>query len=353
MGAGLLHRSSVFASAELRRSDRTCAGSTVKGFRSWHAAVALSVMACGQSAEASEGGTSFYLLGSGGPGAALLPPVRGIFFDNNLFHYRGHSQATKRFVIGGSVIAGLNAKMDADFATVLWVPSTDFAGGTLGLGGTFVFGRPEANVGSVITGPRGRQIAISKNDNAWVVGDPVGTAELSWNLGGNAHVATIATANIPVGNYREDKLANLAFHRWVLDWSNALSWHDEKSGWDVSGKAGLTFNGRNHYTDYKTGTELHLEAAVERRLSKALSVGVQGYHFQQITGDSGAGAVLGPFEGRVSALGMTAGFNFMAGGIPLALRGRVFKEFGARNRIDNGTSMMLDLSFPLKVILPK
>ncbi len=33
-------------------------------------------------AHASESGSSFYLLGSGGPGAALLPPLQGVFFDN-------------------------------------------------------------------------------------------------------------------------------------------------------------------------------------------------------------------------------------------------------------------------------
>src|SRR5215468_10243887 len=94
-----------------------------------------------QPAQASEGGASFYLLGSGGPGAALLPPVRGIFFDNTFLHYRGHSEGEKQFVIGGSLVAGLRARIDADFATVLWVPTTDFAGGTLAFGGALAAGK--------------------------------------------------------------------------------------------------------------------------------------------------------------------------------------------------------------------
>src|SRR5262249_32583294 len=158
--------------------------------------------------------------------------------------------------------------------------------------------------------------------------------------------------NIPVGQYREDELANLSFHRWIVDWSNALTWHDDKAGWDMSGKAGLTFNGTNHFTDYKTGLEGHLEASVERMFSKAFSAGVQGYYFQQLTGDSGSGNQVGSFKGRAGGLGVTAAYNFEAGHTPVTIRGRLFKEFGAKNRVDDGTSIFLSVDFPLKMILP-
>ena len=304
-------------------------------------------------AYASEGGASFYLLGSGGPGAAILPPVRGIFFDNTFLHYRGHSNGERQFPVGGNLVAGLRAKIDADFATILWVPTTDFAGGTLGIGGAVAGGKVGADVDAVITGPRGNQVTISKSDSAWIIGDPVATASLSWNLGSNTHLSTGPTVNIPIGEYREDQLANLSFHRWVVDWSTALTWHDPKAGWDVSGKAGLTFNGTNHFTNYDTGTEFHIEGSIERMFSKAFSAGIQAYHFQQISGDSGAGATLGPFKGRVSALGLTAAYNFEAGHTPVTLRGRFFKEFGAKNRVDNGTSIFFTVDVPLHMILPK
>jgi hypothetical protein len=315
--------------------------------------LAISVASLATPAYASEGGASFYLLGSGGPGAALLPPVRGIFFDNTFLHYRGHSEGTKNFVIGGSLVAGLRAKIDADFATVMWVPTTDFAGGTLAVGGALAAGKVGADVDAVITGPRGGQVAVSTTDSAWIIGDPVAVAVASWNLGGNTHLSTGPTVNIPIGEYREDQLANLAFHRWVLDWSTALTWHDPKVGWDVSGKAGFTFNGTNHFTDYKTGTEFHIEASIERLFSKAFSAGIQGYHFQQVSGDSGAGATLGPFKGRVSGLGVTAAYNFEAGHTPVTLRGRFFEEFGSKNRVDHGTSIFLSLDLPFQMILPK
>ncbi|MEI9891129.1 MAG: hypothetical protein WDN45_11690 [Caulobacteraceae bacterium] len=48
-------------------------------------------------AAASEGGASFYLLGSGGPEAAVLPPVKGVFFDNQLYAYSGNGGGGKAF----------------------------------------------------------------------------------------------------------------------------------------------------------------------------------------------------------------------------------------------------------------
>jgi len=70
-----------------------------------------------------------------------------------------------------------------------------------------------------------------------------------------------------------------------------------------SSRAGFTFNWENPDTDYTTGTEFHIEWALVQHLSKTLAVGIAGYHHQQVTGDSGAGATLGDFKGRVTALG--------------------------------------------------
>ena len=252
----------------------------------------------------------------------------------------------------GNVVTGLKATILADFATVLWVPSTDFAGGTLALGGTFVVGRPDVGVSAILTGPGGGQVSISAKDDAWVVSDPAVRASLGWALDSKTHLATTATINVPVGHYREGRLANLAFHRSIVDLSAALTWNDPSSGLDVSGKAGLTFNGRNDFTEYNTGTELHLEGSIERAFSKAFSAGIQAYHLQQVSGDSGDGAVLGSFKGRVSGVGATAQYGFAVGKVPVSLRARLFKEFGEKNRLGSGTAFMLSLGFPLQVKLP-
>ncbi len=106
-------------------------------------------------AHADEGGASVYLLGSGGPGAAVLPPLEGIYFENDLYYYDGSASGEKQFVVGGSLVAGLDATILADFASLAWVPTTDLAGGTLVVGGALPVGAPSVEVNAVITGPGG------------------------------------------------------------------------------------------------------------------------------------------------------------------------------------------------------
>ena len=50
--------------------------------------------------------------------------------------------------------------------------------------------------------------------------------------------------------------------------------------------AGFTFNGENPATDYKTGTEFHVDWALMQHVLKTFAFGIAGYRYQQITGDS-------------------------------------------------------------------
>ena len=168
---------------------------------------------------------------------------------------------------------------------------------------------------------------------------------------GNYHWQASTTINIPIGDYREGQLANLAFRRWAADFSLAGTWHDEESGWDVSGKAGIIFNGENGATNYNSGAELHFEASVERTFSEAWSAGAQAYHLTQVTDDSGEGAQLGGFRGEVSAIGARVSYRCHLGRAPIAMRFRAFSEFGATNRLE-GESYWLELNMPLHVNMP-
>jgi hypothetical protein len=314
------------------------------------AAVAVAAALGGHAARASEGGASFYLLGSGGPEAAILPPVSGVFFANTAFYYRGEAGGGQQFTFGGNVVAGLTGTIAADFPTVLWVPQMKVLGGTFAVGAALPFGKVWVDAQTVLTGPLGRSFAVSAGDKALVLGDPVLTAALGWSRG-RTFFQLSDMLNVPVGQYRDGELANLAFHRWANDFSAAVSWHDPKAGWDISAKSGFTLNGENHATDYVTGTEWHLEGAVEKALTPAWSLGAQVYQFDQLTGDSGAGAVLGPFKGRVTGVGGSVAYNFKVGHTPLMFRLHGTAETSSQNRL-LGHSIWLDFTMPLHVNMP-
>jgi hypothetical protein len=85
-----------------------------------------------------------------------------------------------------------------------------------------------------------------------------------------------------------------------------------------------------------------------QHLSKTLAVGIAGYHCQQVTGDSGAGATLGYFKGRVTALGPVVTYSFQLGKIPVSTQWSYFHEYQVENRLD-GDAGLLTISMPLSV----
>lgn len=315
------------------------------------ALAAFGVAACGalvpEAASAAENGTGFYLLGGRGPMAGYLPPP-GFYFESDTYSYDAKLDARKSLPAGGRVIANVRSQARADFLNGTWVTPWEVFGGNFAVGAVLPVGRVAVSAGVELDSPRTNAIiGRSLRDKATIVGDPVLSATMGWHSG-KFHWSTTALVNVPVGDYRDGQLANLAFHRWAGDLSGALTWFDPETGIDLSTAVGVTFNGVNRATDYRTGTEFHVEWAASKALTSALSIGLIGYHYQQVTGDSGAGAQLGPYKGRTTALGGTVAYNFQVGKTPISTRIKVLQEFSVENRA-RGTVGLLTVSLPLSV----
>lgn len=192
-------------------------------------------------------------------------------------------------------------------------------------------------------GPRGGSVGGAESDARTTFGDPKIGAFLGWNSN-YWHYQLGTQINVPIGDYDNNRLANFSFNRWSLDAVGSLTWLNPETGLDVSGTVGMTFNGENSKTKYRTGNELHFEGAVVQHFNQQFDAGIVGYHYQQVSNDSGAGASAG-FKGRVSALGATAGYNFLWGQQVVSMRLKYFKEFNDRNRA-KGDAFFLTVSFP-------
>jgi hypothetical protein len=90
-----------------------------------------------------------------------------------------------------------------------------------------------------------------------------------------------------------------------------------------------------------------IDVSATKFLTKDLSVGVIVSRYQQVTGDSGPGATLGPYKGWVTAVGGTVGYNFTVESLPISTRIKVLREVD-ENRFQ-GTIGFLQISFPLWV----
>ncbi|CAH1661348.1 conserved exported hypothetical protein [Hyphomicrobiales bacterium] len=294
---------------------------------------------------ATEGGASLYVPGFRGPGAGIVPPP-GFYFENDFYSYSGRLSASRQTQIGGAVLGNVKVQARVDFVTPTWVTPIEIFGGNLGFALTLPFGQPRISAGALITAPRlGRAFGAKLRDSAFLFGDPVVTSFVGWHAG-NFHWQVGGAVNIPSGTYRDGSLSNLSFNRWIGDIYAAATWLDPKIGLDVSGAVGFEINGKNDDTDYKSGNAVHVDLAVSQYFTKEFSVGALFAHYQQITGDSGAGASLGPYKGRVTAVGGTVAYSFAVAGTPVTARLKVLREVSVDNR-PQGTIGLFSIAFPL------
>ena len=73
---------------------------------------------------------------------------------------------------------------------------------------------------------------------------------------------------------------------------------------------GLTYNFENDDTDYRNGVDGHLDWGGFAVHLGATHLGLVGYFYHQLSGDSGAGAVLGDYKSRTNGIGPQVGHFF-------------------------------------------
>jgi len=86
--------------------------------------------------------------------------------------------------------------------------------------------------------------------------------------------------------------------------------------------------------------------AISKFLTKEFSVGALAGYYQQVTGDGGEGNGIGPFKGRVPAIGATAAYTFNVGRTPIAAKVRVLRETDVEKR-RRGTIGLFTLAVPI------
>jgi hypothetical protein len=311
---------------------------------------------------AAENATGLYLLGVKTSMAGFVPPPGTYVTDINLYYSGSASGAaavgialrqTGNLTIDAKVDLQADAYINAPFA--LWIAPQKVLGGNVGLGVMVPMGWKGIDVDidalATLTLPNGTVIQANRHfdisDSTTNFGDPVLNALIGWH-DGNWHSSFGVLLNVPIGPWETESITNLSFHRWALDTSGSVTYFDPKTGHEVSVTAGFTFNGENPDTDYKTGTEFHVEAALMHHASKTFAFGIAGYHYEQITGDSGAGARLGGFEGRVTGIGPDITYIFMCGKTPISTELKYFREFNVENRLE-GNAGYLNVTVPLSL----
>ena len=265
------------------------------------ACIALMRCLVATEAQAVEGAFGVYLLGARGPAAGFTPPP-GVYFQDDTYFYSGKISGGKSLPTGGLLVANVSAQSWFNLPTTLWVTPAKILGGDLAFSATIpTFGAPRVNAGLLVNSPRFGPIGVNVIDDKTNLSDFQVGSFLGWHSG-NFHWQLGVSGVIPSGSYVAGQLSNASLNRPAIDTFGTLTWLDPATGWDLSAAVGVTFNQRNTATDYQSGDEFHLEWAATKYLTKEFTLGLVGYYYQQLTADTGTGATLGAFEGRVVAL---------------------------------------------------
>jgi len=322
----------------------------------WLVAVALcagTLFYMAEPAEAVEGGSGVYALGLTGPQAGFMPDS-GTYVGYNLYYYKGDTTATVSvsgrvpipgtgFELPAQLNGSISAKVDsfAHIVTITHVFEEEFLGGQAGLSLWVPYADADLKLAGqgvlTLTGPAGGIYDIPVSGSTEPGNNGIGDTTLIGMMGwhsGFKHYMVMLNVYAPTGKYDRDEIVNMGRNHWAIDPMMGITYLNENIGLELSAAAGITFNFKNSDTDYESGNEFHLDFAVIQHFSEKFNLGIVGYAYKQLSGDSGSGAP-GDYKGRVYSLGPTIGSTIrLADKYDLFLKGRYYKEFDAENRME-------------------
>jgi hypothetical protein len=270
------------------------------------AALAAALAASPVAVRAGEGGTTHIIPGSMATLADNAPTAPTTFLKPMYLNYDGSATAAI------PTAAGLAGNLHARANTIALAAGHAFETKVLGATYTVVAALPYSFLDvSADVQTRGGNTVRSIQSSVSGFGDlTVIPAMLAWKEG-DWQFNAILPVYAPTGSYKEGRLGNPGLNYWTVDPSLGAVYSDTKRGFNALAHLGYAINSENPDTDYKGGNLLHLDAAVQQILPAGSgfgTVGLEGFWFQQVTCDSGAGATLGCFKGRTAGLGPVLGY---------------------------------------------
>jgi hypothetical protein len=304
------------------------------------------------SARADEDGVSFWIPGFFGSLAATPQQpgwsLTSILYNTNV-SASGNAAIAREIRIGDlpktTINISGNANVHADatigFVAPTYVFATPFLGGQASAILLAGYGNNDtslnanvtatANIGGMTVGPF--SASISRHQDTTGFTDLIPIFIDRWNAGVNNYMAYI-TGDIPVGLYSSSNLANIGIGHGAIDGGVGYTYFDEKLGHEFSAVLGFTGNFENHSTGYTNGIDMHLDWGASQFLTKQVQVGLVGYVYEQLTGDSGCAPVLCPFKSRVIGVGPQIGYIFPVAGMQGYVNLKGYGEFDSANRPD-------------------
>ena len=289
-------------------------------------AMGASLLAGAQTASAAEGAFSNYFPGAYGTLLPGMAPEPGTVLQSVNLFYSGDTDFAVR---QGQVDVNLSADSFITLVQGLYVWDLPDVGGRFAIGGYVPYAYSEMS-GSIRTGIG--NIPFSADVDGF--GDiGIIPASYFWSSG-NFHFNLYELIFAPTGKYDVDADLSVGRNYWSFDTVLAMTWFNPETGTDLSAVGGIMINTENPDTNYRTGTEFHLDLAANQFLTEEFAVGLRGYFYHQLTGDSGSGAVLGDFKGASAGAGLGLSWIPKSAGGQFSFTASWVRDFYTKNRLD-------------------
>ncbi len=232
-----------------------------------------------------------------------VPPTETFITRLNVIHYQGSIGATKPLPIAGVTALGVDASFWGVGLSVLWRPPVELGERwSYAMSATIPYLTMDVTAGAA-TGP----FAVARSSSTDALGDIVlMPLMLNYNVDPDVNVNFRVGFYAPTGSYQVGRLANTGKNFWTVEPVVGFMYFGQKNGIEASVFAGLDFNTENKDTNYKSGTQFHLDGTLAQHFPLAgglAGAGVSAYYYQQVTGDGGPGATLGDFKGKSVGIG--------------------------------------------------
>ena len=297
-------------------------------------AAPLLLLALISSGQAEEGGSGHYLPGSMSSFVDAVPPAETFITRFNFVNYNGDFSRNQPLPIAGLTVLGVDAESTAAGLTMLWRPPVDIGGGwSYAMSATIPYVWMDVS-GNAKAGSLTKSISDSEDGLGDIVLMPLMfnyKAGNDWNF--NFRIAAYA----PTGEYEVGKIANTGKNFWTIEPTVAAMYFGKDNGIEASLFFGADFNFENEDTNYQSGTQLHLDGTLAQHFplwGGVAGVGVNGYWYEQVEGDSGSGATFGDFKGRTAGLGPVLSYATKVAGRDVICELKWLHEFETKNRLE-------------------
>ncbi len=294
------------------------------------------------SVEAEEGGTGHYLPGSIASFVDAVPPTPTFVARVNAIAYDGSFGGA--LPVAGLAPVNVDAQSFASGLTLLWRPKVELAPGlSYALSTTVPYVWLDVE-GDVTAGATTVRRTSSENGLGDVVLMPV---MLNYALSRDVHLDLRGGVYAPTGDYEAGRLANSGKNFWTFEPALGFLYFGQKNGIEASVFVGADFNTENEDTSYQSGTQLHVDGTLAQHFKLAgglAGAGVTGFWYDQLTGDSGAGASFGDFKAQTAGVGPVLSYTRKLGKVDLIAEVKWLHEVETRNRLE-GDYLWLKLIF--------